>query len=151
MLHSEGIFLVFDLFQSVLAGGFQISIVYILQLDHHTDTLRCPDGDVTATFSVLFIGLNPPFALASQKSKHETMVKILFSTTIYLWLISLQPVRNYPSCCLSCIMMELSVYRLFSWTSRPLNRLITSSSFAAFVLCRLNRLRCIRVTPQWIE
>ena len=25
---------------------------------------------------------------------------------------------------------------------------ITSSSFAAFVLCRLNRHRCIRVTPQ---
>ena len=24
------------------------------------------------------------------------------STTIYLWIIPLHPVRNYPSCCLSC-------------------------------------------------
>ena len=26
----------------------------------------------------------------------------IYSTTIYLWLIPLHPVRNYPSCCLSC-------------------------------------------------
>ena len=27
---------------------------------------------------------------------------IAYSTTIYLWIIPLHPVRNYPSCCLSC-------------------------------------------------
>ena len=31
------------------------------------------------------------------------IIKIMtYSTTIYLWIIPLHPVRNYPSCCLSC-------------------------------------------------
>ena len=33
-----------------------------------------------------------------------------------------------------------------TWTSRPYFRLITGSSFTVFVLCRLNHIRCIRVT-----
>ena len=33
-----------------------------------------------------------------------------------------------------------------TWTSRPYFRLITGFSFAVFVLCRLNHIRCIRVT-----
>ena len=44
--------------------------------------------------------------------------------------------------------VKIARYTLDSWTSRPLPRLITSSSFAAFVLCRLNCLRYVRVTPQ---
>ena len=33
-----------------------------------------------------------------------------------------------------------------TWTSRPYFRLITGSSFTVFVLCRLDHIRCIRVT-----
>ena len=33
-----------------------------------------------------------------------------------------------------------------TWTSRPYFRLITGSSFTVLVLCRLNHIRCIRVT-----
>ena len=32
----------------------------------------------------------------------EIKESTLYPTTIYLWIIPLHPVRNYPSCCLSC-------------------------------------------------
>ena len=72
----------------------------------------------------------------------------ILSTTIYLWLISLTAGKELSILLLKLYNDGAMVNRILSWTSRPYVRLITSSSFAAFVLCRLNRHRCIRVTPQ---
>jgi hypothetical protein len=66
-----------------------------------------------------------------------------------LWLINLTTSKELPILLLKLLeCMEQGVYRNFPWASRPYYRLITSSSFAAFVLCRLNCLWYVRVIPQ---
>ena len=73
----------------------------------------------------------------------------IHSTTIYLWLISLTASKELSILLLKLLQCWSNRYIGFlSWTSRPYLRLITSSSFAAFVLCRLNCLWYVRVTPQ---
>ena len=45
---------------------------------------------------------NNPDELLNYSFQIYQLPEDAYSTTIYLWLIPLHPVRNYPSCCLSC-------------------------------------------------